>query len=41
MNVGLIQIGAQEEKEKSLALAEEYILKAAGSGASRDVQLPL
>ena len=33
MNVGLIQIGAQEEKEKSLALAEEYILKAAGSGA--------
>ena len=33
MNIGLIQIGAQEEKEKSLALAEDYILKAAGSGA--------
>ena len=33
MKIGLIQIGANEEKEKSLALAEEYITNAAKSGA--------
>ena len=33
MKIGLIQIGANEEKEKSLALAEEYISKVANSGA--------
>ena len=33
MKIGLIQIGANEEKEKSLALAEEYITNTAKSGA--------
>ena len=33
MKVGLIQIGAQAEKEQSLLLAEEYIARAAKNGA--------
>ena len=33
MKIGLIQIGANEEKEKSLALAEQYIVDAANNGA--------
>ena len=33
MKIGLIQIGAQAEKERSLTLAEEYIASAANSGA--------